>query len=1157
MRKLSRSYSSKRRRPRTAQRPFHPWVESLEDRRLLAVDPLLFIEDFSLDSDHQQPGFDQADDDSGTPPDRLLIQHTIQARDTAFVSVESVDLSSSYQPSPPFALGMLGPASDNIHLPPIGNPGGLASGEELTAVAIGYSGLGTIRVFGDNGVKTFNVFGPPSVWHSLTITANSPSDTGQELGAILSVSVSTFEVIYIDDIALLVNGIISNNPPTANADFVSTLPGVPVQIDALANDGDADGDAIRLVRIEPVSTGSGTLSFQDGGFHYTPSAGFRGIAAFNYFITDDRIPVGSEVMGTVHITVNTPPPAPAVLIPVPHGHRGPFTFDAGALLAGGTDADGNPLTIASFESPWFGSLTRNADGTFTYFPTESNGLVADGDQFKFRLWDTFIVGDEGVAELDANKWPLAQSQTLSLSHGTPGPLRGTLHFSDPDGDALELTVVDAPADPVTGFFRTAHGVLVIHHGLSLSALTGNVEFSYFPDSGDLRGDDRFTFKVTDFYGGSGFGTIELQVPNYRPEIIPAASGLSRSQFGGVSLVTPAGNATLAGQLFEHTSSAALGTLLFDPHLAQTSEDFYLAVDLDGDSLTAVLADPPSYGTVELQASGAFSYTPFPGSGLFGADTFSYRVSDGVSVSEDVIYVVIAQSFGSGMARSDIFWTEDYDIGPFPGAETPTDFVTINSLTLLSNDRFDTGLVAAPYARGLELHRGSLYPVRISDDRVIGCFTCGEEDDSDPFIERDDAFRVRAGVRVESGETTYVAMTYEFLYSPPGLPDSVAWEELAKSTTATILIAVSDEPQGDPDGVLDAIEQHGPGNGDGNSDGVPDGLQSHVATLTAGLFTNTSSDQWVTLVSGGQTSLFNVKSVPNPSPADTPNSYQFPLGFFSFNVVGLAPGEATTVTLIPHSSVQLTTFYMYGRETGNQQPHWYRFDYDGQTGAEIIRGADGTVSQVVLHFVDGLRGDEDLRANGLIDDPGGPAVFVPPAPTVESVIINDGHAQRSMIRSITVLFGSPVTIESGAFELYQRGTKRPLPVQVRLSQSNDRTLAVLTFKSHRTVGGSLANGHYRLTIRADKIRDAAGRQLDGDGNGSEGGNYVDEFFRLFGDTNGDGKLDAADKRVLKSAYGNRSNQPGYLWYLDFNSNGRIWAEDAALFLLGYCHSNRRR
>ena len=54
---------------------------------------------------------------------------------------------------------------------------------------------------------------------------------------------------------------------------------------------------------------------------------------------------------------------------------------------------------------------------------------------------------------------------------------------------------------------------------------------------------------------------------------------------------------------------------------------------------------------------------------------------------------------------------------------------------------------------------------------------------------------------------------------------------------------------------------------------------------------------------------------------------------------------------------------------------------------------------------------------------------------------------------------------------------------------------------------------------------------------------------------DGDVDRADKRVFGSALGMRSTSGGHLWYLDYHDNGRIWAEDLAMFLLRYGRHNR--
>jgi hypothetical protein len=71
-----------------------------------------------------------------------------------------------------------------------------------------------------------------------------------------------------------------------------------------------------------------------------------------------------------------------------------------------------------------------------------------------------------------------------------------------------------------------------------------------------------------------------------------------------------------------------------------------------------------------------------------------------------------------------------------------------------------------------------------------------------------------------------------------------------------------------------------------------------------------------------------------------------------------------VDLPPETTIN--TYWKYGPTPDNPTPHWYEFLFDGTTGAEI----DGHV--ITLHFVDGLRGDHDLAANGTIVDPGAPA-----------------------------------------------------------------------------------------------------------------------------------------------------------------------------------------
>ena len=78
------------------------------------------------------------------------------------------------------------------------------------------------------------------------------------------------------------------------------------------------------------------------------------------------------------------------------------------------------------------------------------------------------------------------------------------------------------------------------------------------------------------------------------------------------------------------------------------------------------------------------------------------------------------------------------------------------------------------------------------------------------------------------------------------------------------------------------------------------------------------------------------------------------------------GASTTVTLFLPPGLKVDTYYNFGPTPDDPEPHFYEFLFDGVTGAEIFE------DRIVLHFVDGARGDHDLTVNGEIVTRGGPA-----------------------------------------------------------------------------------------------------------------------------------------------------------------------------------------
>ncbi|WP_197455849.1 beta strand repeat-containing protein [Stieleria neptunia] len=152
-------------------------------------------------------------------------------------------------------------------------------------------------------------------------------------------------------------------------------------------------------------------------------------------------------------------------------------------------------------------------------------------------------------------------------------------------------------------------------------------------------------------------------------------------------------------------------------------------------------------------------------------------------------------------------------------------------------------------------------------------------------------------------------------------------------------------------------------------------------------------------------------------------------------------------------------------------------------------------------------------------------IVPP-PAVESIQINDGSPTRSQITSVTVTFDSVVdeTTLDNAFQITQVDTGTPvgtINVAKDTTSVPGKTIATLTFAGASTVaregvgalGNSLADGNYKLDILAANVVSggtpmAADYEFGGH-NAAVPAADNDDFFRLYGDGNGDGVVDTID------------------------------------------------
>jgi hypothetical protein len=113
----------------------------------------------------------------------------------------------------------------------------------------------------------------------------------------------------------------------------------------------------------------------------------------------------------------------------------------------------------------------------------------------------------------------------------------------------------------------------------------------------------------------------------------------------------------------------------------------------------------------------------------------------------------------------------------------------------------------------------------------------------------------------------------------------------------------------------------------------------------------------------QGTLGNLTAVPeNALPAEGKPNLEFPHGFFSFEITGLASGETVTLTItLPSAAPVGTQYWKYGPTQENNLNHWY----------QIPMGDDDGDNVITITLVDGGLGDDDLTANGVIVDQGGP------------------------------------------------------------------------------------------------------------------------------------------------------------------------------------------
>jgi hypothetical protein len=140
-------------------------------------------------------------------------------------------------------------------------------------------------------------------------------------------------------------------------------------IDVLANDSDADGDSITILRADAESETGGIVECSPGECLYTPPRDFSGEDGFTYTVVDST---GRIAIGSVSVTV-------LALNDAPLARDDSVVVAAGAtisipVLVNDSDPEGEGLSIVSIE-------TATAAGTVRWTPGSSFILYTAPDPF--------------------------------------------------------------------------------------------------------------------------------------------------------------------------------------------------------------------------------------------------------------------------------------------------------------------------------------------------------------------------------------------------------------------------------------------------------------------------------------------------------------------------------------------------------------------------------------------------------------------------------------------------------------------------------------------------------------------------------------------------------------------------------------------------------
>lgn len=275
--------------------------------------------------------------------------------------------------------------------------------------------------------------------------------------------------VRINEVDVVWEGSTVNTAPQAEDDTGTTQAGMPILLDVLANDSDADGDPLSILSLSAPANGTAVIDdngtpddASDDLIRYTPDASFTGTDSFSYTVTD------GEDTDTASVTVTVESVPDSVIIANETFESGAVgwsnntTTDGGAAFSrflGRFGGSSGPATQKTFNVP---DGTVQLTISFIFYEIDSwdgdqndrFGVLVDGQEiFLEPFYHQGRAGNDGSDPARSGQTGEVSWAITPLSSGQANLGFGSQSYATDQLHQVTL-IVDNPGSTVTLGFRS-------------------------------------------------------------------------------------------------------------------------------------------------------------------------------------------------------------------------------------------------------------------------------------------------------------------------------------------------------------------------------------------------------------------------------------------------------------------------------------------------------------------------------------------------------------------------------------------------------------------------------------------------------------------------------------------------------------------------------